>query len=182
MRYNGRNPGMNPGQMDTGGMQSPMNPMQKSQGMPQGPQVPQAPQMPKVPQQAPMQQQPAPAGGQAPGGLDMIGEMLNNQFGLSNRVSAARNELQRAMTMGAHPLEIQKLQNILASLEGQANREMMQQQQQQNNMMTRLPGIGGADPYGIGGEMQGANNNLDMQILRSLLGVGGGIGGGLSSR
>jgi len=161
MDYRGQGPGMFPqqgqGGMGQQGMPSPQGPPQQQQ-MPQGPPQQMGAQGNQVSRDS-MQWQQA--------GID-------RRSGLANRLSEARNALQRAQIMGADPLTMQQLQADLAGLEQAAQRQMGQQQMQNNDQMVRAPGIGGASPYDQSWQNQNRNNSIEMELLAAMFGMGGG--------
>lgn len=163
-----------PGMQGPGGTAPPMNPMQK-QGPPQGP--PQGQPMPQGPPQ-----QMGPQGGQvAQDSAQWMQSRSDMTSGLANRLNAARQELQRAQMLGYDPLTMNQLQSQVSALEQAAQRQMMQQQQQFGREAVRGPGIGGANQYDDGWQAQQNNNNIQMQMLAQLFGLGGGNRGGSSN-
>jgi len=163
MNYNGMGPGMLP-QQGQGGMgpQGPQGP-QPGQQMPQGP--------------------PQPQGGQGwspQDGMQWMQSQTDNRSGLADRLNSARNALQQGQIMGMDPMRMQQLQQEVLALERQAQ-SMMGQEQQGFNRMTAsnmAPGIGGARPNtsNPGYYAASQNNDIDMQLLAQMFGLGGGQG------
>ena len=168
MNFNGQGPQGFPGMQGPGGMAPPMNPMQK-QGM-QGPQGP--PQGQPMPQGPPQQMGGGQGGMTGPGSMQWMGAQAGNRSDLAGRLSQARDALQRAQIMGADPLTMQQLQADLSGLEQAAQRQMIQQRQQFGRQAVRAPGIGGASPYNDSWRAQQDDNNIEMQILAQMFGMG----------
>jgi len=164
MNYNGMGPGMFP-QQGQGGMG------------PQGPQGPQPGQ--QMPQAPPQQMGGGEQGGiTGPGSGAWMQAQADNRSGLADRLNAARSALQQGQIMGFDPMRMQQLQQEVLALERQAQ-SMMGQQQQGFNRMTAsnmAPGIGGARPNtsNPGYYAASQNNDIEMQILASMFGLGGG--------